>query len=566
MERVTLFGATGTLGLRTLEELVRRGGYHLTLLVLPGESAAARLKPHVRAAGLPWEPAPAGESTLRVQEGAGLTLVWGDARDPAAVRRAVAGADWVINAMAVISPAADYRPELARQVNDDAVGHILAAIAAEPDGAKRIGYVHTGSVAQTGNRPVGVHVGRVGDPLNPSVFDAYAITKIAGERRVLESPLQKWVSLRMSFIMPTEHARLMGLLDPIAFHMPLDTRLEAITDRDGGLALANCLLQASGSPFWRRVYNLGGGPGMRTTAFEYLRSVYAQMGLDWEACSERNWYALRNFHLQHYEDSYVANEYLRFWRDDSASFATALEESMPRHLKALRWLTRRVPLVKRLAERATHATLRRLAEGHRNSPRYWYLHQVEPRLQAFFGGRAAYEAIPGWDGEAGGGGARVGEAQGSDAWDGGVQDDRAGGPRGVDVRPDAPWRRLDHGYDEEQAILTLADLQGAAEYRGGRCLAEEYDGDVYTALPWECAFGHGFEASVLTVLHAGHWCPACDTTWNGGLRARLSPYFAQVWYADHAVDELEEYAYEGIDDIAGADEAWRRWRRGRRGA
>lgn len=535
VERVTLFGATGTLGFRAFEELMRRGGYHLTLLLLPGEAAAARLRPHARAAGLPWEPAPAGESTLLVQEGAGLTLVWGDARDPAAVRRAVAGADWVINAMAVISPAADYRPELAQQVNDDAVGDILAAIAAEPDGAQRIGYVHTGSVAQTGSRPVGVHVGRVGDPMNPSVFDAYAITKIAGERRVLESPLRKWVSLRMSFIMPTEHARLMGLLDPIAFHMPLDTRMEAITDRDGGLALANCLRQASDSPFWRRVYNLGGGPGMRTTAFEYLRSVYAQMGLDWEACSERNWYALRNFHLQHYEDSHVANEYLRFWRDDSASFAAALEESMPWHLKGLRWLTRRVPLVRRLAERATHATLRRLAEGHRNSPRYWYLHAVEPRLQAFFGGRAAYEAIPGWHGEG----------------------------AAVDARPNAPWRRLDHGYDEGQALLTLADLQGAAEYRGGRCLAEAYGGDVYTPLPWECAFGHGFEASVVTVLHAGHWCPTCDTTWNGGLRARLSPYFAQVWYADHAVDEVYEYAYDGINDIAGADEAWRRGRRGR---
>src|SRR5690606_15330429 len=74
LERVTLFGATGTLGFRTFEELARRGGYHLTLLLLPGDPAAARLKPHLRAAGLRWEPAPAGESTLRVQDGAGLTL------------------------------------------------------------------------------------------------------------------------------------------------------------------------------------------------------------------------------------------------------------------------------------------------------------------------------------------------------------------------------------------------------------------------------------------------------------------------------------------------------------
>src|SRR5699024_12198681 len=41
------------------------------------------------------------------------------------------------------------------------------------------------------SRPPGVHVGRVGDPLNPSVFDTYALTKIAGERRVLESGLDR---------------------------------------------------------------------------------------------------------------------------------------------------------------------------------------------------------------------------------------------------------------------------------------------------------------------------------------------------------------------------------------
>lgn len=533
-QRVTIFGASGTLGSQTFLQLWgRRPDYHLTLLLLPLDKAAAGFKAHAASAGIAWAPpdGAAWDSEPVVQEGNGLTIVWGDARHPLTVKRAVAGADWVVNSMAVISPAADYRPELARQVNDEAVGLILDAIVAEPDGATRIGYVHTASVAQTGNRPVGVHMGRVGDPMNPSVFDAYAVTKIAGERRVLESPLQKWVSLRMSFIMPTKHERLLGLLDPIAFHMPLNTRMESISDRDGGLALANCLLQPGDSPFWRRVYNLGGGPGMRTTALGYLQSVYGQMGLDWEACSERNWYALRNFHLQFYEDSGLANQYLEYWQDDNASFLAALEASMPRYLRALRWVSRRVPFVKRLMERVTYGTMRRLAEGHRNSPRYWYLNHVEPRVDVFFGGREAYEAIPDWDGEP------------------------------VDVRPDAPWRRLDHGYDESKAVLTLADLQGAAEFRGGSCLAHEFSGDERDTLDWECGLGHAFTATPLTVLHAGHWCPVCDGSWNGGLRARVSPYFAQVWYADHGPDELQVYDITGANDIAGADEEWRHRRR-----
>ena len=530
-ERVTLFGASGTLGFQTFLELWRRRpDYHVSVVLLPGEKAAARYAPYAREAGIRWQPPAAAGQEPTVQSGSNLTLVWGDATVQATVQSAVSGADWVLNAMAVISPAADYRPELAAQVNDHAVGLILEAIAAEPDGAQRIGYVHTGSVAQTGNRPVGVHVGRVGDPMNPSAFDAYAITKIAGERRVLESKLEKWVSLRMSFIMPTDHGRLMALLDPIAFHMPLDARLESVTDRDGGMALANCLRQAEGSPFWRRVYNLGGGPGMRTTALAYLRSVYGQMGLDWQACSQRNWYALRNFHLQYYEDSRVANEYLAYWRDDNDSFAAALEASLPRHLRGVRWLARRLPAVKRLAERATQATLRRLAEGHRNSPRYWYLNDVEPRLHAFFGGREKYEAIPDW----------------------------SGAP--VDERLDAPWRRLDLGYDESKTQLDLTDLQDAAAFRGGRCLAADFAGHMYQPLAWECALGHAFTASPLTVLHAGHWCPECDTSWNGATRARSNPYFAQVWYADHAPEDDREYAYDQIYDIAGADQEWRKRR------
>jgi nucleoside-diphosphate-sugar epimerase len=535
-QRVALFGASGTMGFQAFLELQRRRpGYHVTLLLLPGEKGLRKFAPYARAAGLPWRPPPVPAGEPQVLRGQGLSIVWGDARDPRTVQAVVDGADWVLNAMAVISPAADYRPELARQVNDVAVGHILSAIAAQPGGAQRIGYVHTGSVAQTGNRPVGIHVGRVGDPMNPSVFDAYAITKIAGERRVLESPLSRWVSLRMSFIMPTQHQRLMALLDPIAFHMPLDARLESVTDRDAGYAMVQCLQQPAESPFWRRVYNLGGGPGMRTTAYDYMADVYGQMGLEWEACSERNWYALRNFHLQYYEDSVVANSFLGHQRDDNASFHAALEASMPWYLRAVRWLARRSLPVRRLAERATHSTLRRLAERHRNSPRYWYLHDIQPRLEAFFGGRAAYQAIPDWSGP----------------------------PPNLD--PQAPWRRLEHGYDEEKPVLELADLQRAAAFRGGACLAHAFGGQPDQPLEWECAFGHRFTARPLTVLHAGHWCPTCVQSWNAAERAQRSRFLAQVWYADHDASETQTYDFSGIMDIAGADEEWRTlWRKRRR--
>lgn len=525
--KVALFGATGTMGFEVFKELWTRGEHHLTLLLLPGERAASRFKRYAQEAGIPWQPPTAPEAPV-VQSGERLTLVWGDARDPASVKATVTGAELVLNAMAVISPAADYRPELAEQVNDVATGHIIDAIEAEPDGAERIGYVHTASVAQTGNRPLGIHVGRVGDPMNPSIFDSYALTKIRGERRVLESGLKRWVSLRMSFIMPTEHARLMALFDPILFHMPLETRMESVTDVDAGYAMAQCVNVPPESDFWGRVYNLSGGPGMRTDALTYLADAFSLFGLDWEACTERNWYALRNFHLQYYEDSGAAQVHLRHQRSDQESFRAALRASMPLQFRAIGWLARALPGFRALAGRVTRIVFRRLAERHRNSPRYWYLHDVEPRLEAFFGGRAAYEAIPGW-----------------------------GEEPALDGDPEAPWRRLDHGYDEAKATLELADLIAAAAFRGGECLSSGFSGGLSERLEWRCAFGHEFSAKASTVLHAGHWCPTCVESWNGAERARRNPYFAQVWYANFARDEERTYTVKESRDIVGADVAWR---------
>lgn len=527
--RVALFGASGTMGFQAFKELWRRRAeFDISILVLPSERRDERFRPYERAAGVPRL------SGAGVAEGSGLRIVWGDATDPQATAATIAGADAVLNAMAYISPAADYRPELAWAVNFDAVASILEAIAAEPEGTERVRYVHTGSVAQTGNRPVGVHVGRVGDPLRPSVFDTYALSKIAGERLVLESDLRLWASLRMSFIMPTDFSELFALLDPILFHMPLDARLEAITDRAAGRGMVRTLDLDDDSDFWRRAYNMGGGPHMRTTAHAYLTAQYSVLGARFEACAERNWYALRNFHLQYYEDSHIADDYLDFQHDTLESYARDISATMPLHMRALAAIARRVPAVRGLVERRAHAMLGELAREHANSPLHWYLVGNEPRLEAFYGGADEFEAIPGW------------------------------GELMPDLDPDAPWLRLDHGYDESRPLLGHDDLVAAAAFRGGRCLAESWDGDPHAPLDWVCAAGHTFGARPYTVLGAGHWCPVCVENWNGHERAERDLHFAQVWYSDHDEDETYDYAAASGDDILDADVRWRA-RKGRGG-
>ena len=100
--------------------------------------------------------------------------------------------------------------------------------------------------------------------------------------------------------------------------------------------------------------------------------------------------------------------------------------------------------------------------------------------------------------------------------------------------------------------LTLEDLERAAEFRGGKCLAEEIP-DIYTPIRWQCADGHEFLMSVNAVLQGGHWCPEClKHEWRYGEIAKKNPFYAQVWTPIHG--EGDDYVipmdYSGYDITA----------------
>ena len=235
-EKVLLLGASGTMGYAAFKELwKRKDRYDVIILARPSEKNKKLFRPYEQEAGIASIPG------RGVVQGNGFKIVWGDATEYDDVEAAVQGVDWVLNAMAFISPQADYYPEVARAVNTDAIVHIVRAIEAQPNGAERIRLIHTGTVAETGDRLGSIHWGRVGDPLKPSIFDYYAVTKIAGERAVLESEIKHWASLRMTYIMPTDYEDYTSLRDPIMFHQPIDSFMENLSDRDAGYGLVNCL-------------------------------------------------------------------------------------------------------------------------------------------------------------------------------------------------------------------------------------------------------------------------------------------------------------------------------------
>ena len=103
--------------------------------------------------------------------------MWGDALNREDVIEACKGIDWCLHVMALISPAADRDPETAHRVNYLATKTIVEAIEAQdpeahPDGLYRIG----GAIWQPASARF--RLARTGDPIAPSEFDTYALSKI----------------------------------------------------------------------------------------------------------------------------------------------------------------------------------------------------------------------------------------------------------------------------------------------------------------------------------------------------------------------------------------------------
>ena len=155
---------------------------------------------------------------------------------------------------------------------------------------------------------------------------------------------------------------------------------------------------------------------------------------------------------------------------------------------------------------------------------YWFKHHLKDRISAFFKDTKTWQAIP-------------------RQWD------------AIRRPTDKDYQRLDHGYDESLADseLDLAQMQQAARFRGGECMASSMQaGELFTPLSWQCWRGHRFTMSPNAVLKGGHWCPECEPSrsgWAYDEEAKNNPFFAQVWYTNHDKTEANYYAPDCYLDV-----------------
>lgn len=493
-KNIFLTGATGVMGGEGLKQLLkRRDKFDITLLIRPSKKNK--------------------EKMADFENEHGVKIIWGDFTNYDDVLKCVTLADYILHVGATVSPACDFDSlEKIIKINVGSTKNIINAIKAQsnPDNKK---LVYIGTVAETGDRMPPLHWGRIGDPLKPSIYDNYAVSKIAAEREVIESGLKYWVSLRQTGILSHKLQRKeLVETDGIRFHQPLNNPLEWVTAHDSGLLLANVCEDYIPEDFWGRVYNIGGGPGCRITNYDYLKKSFGLMGIDVQEVVDPSWYATRNFHGQWYLDSDILNNYLHFQTqsidDYLKELINAMKSNSPKNAGPIP-----PSIIKQQQEKVG-----RLKSG----TLYWLENNKEQRIKAFFGSREKWAQIPSWD----------------------------------EYKNDTYVSKpiiLDHGYDESKpkSELDINDMKQAAKFRGGECLSSEMEkGNLKTKLKWRCAFGHEFEASPTLVLLTGHWCPECEPApWNYGEIAKRNPFFAQVWYPIHDKDENDYYDKNCNQDV-----------------
>ncbi len=472
---VFITGATGTMGMATLKEFMKRQDrFRLRLLVLDSKKDRKLISPFTR--------------------NKNIEIFYGNLKDADLIEQCVQGVDYVLHIGAMVSPMADQYPEETLMVNYGSTLSIIDAIRKNSN-SNEIALVYIGTVGETGCRRAPIHWGRVGDPIHSSVFDYYGTSKIAAERAVFESGLKKWVSIRQTGMFPVTTESNVAI-----FHQNLNNVLEWITAEESGVLMANICEDWIPETFWRKAYNVGGGDQWRFTYWELLKLNLDPLGLDIRKIFSPKDFALYNFHGQWFTDSDNLNNIVNFrFLNPDVYFNS--KRSWTRIFGVFPFLPKLFSIENKLKKR--YEEMNKMHGGVK-----WMLdNNAEDWVNTFFGSLNDYNNIKSWK-------------------------------EGYKLYlPSKDMTFLDHGYDESKPIneLTLGDVQAAAKFRGGYCVSEKMRiGDLFTPLIWKCHKGHEFTATPNLILKGGHWCDECERTmWDFADYAKHSPFFAQVWSPVH---------------------------------
>lgn len=316
---VFLTGATGIMGQETRKQLLsRKNRFRVRILARPSEKNRVLLKKYACPS---------------------LEIIWGDMGDYDTIKRCVDGADYVLHIGDMVSPAADRYPEKTLYTNIGSTLNIIKAIKEQPDPDK-VHFAYVGTVAMTGGRTEPVHWGRVGDPINPSIFDYYALSKVYSELAVYES----------------------------------------------GICMANLCEEWVPEDFWRKGYNLSSGARYRLATWELMDLNLGAFGLGLKDLFDSNMIAQYNFHGHYFSDGDKLDDILHFRCIPAEQYWGSVREEMRRMAAN--------PLIRSMFPSGEQMKAHNIKIGHKRMGTYWmFENNEEDWIKAFFGSREKQKAI-----------------------------------------------------------------------------------------------------------------------------------------------------------------------------
>ena len=454
-----------------------------------------------------------------------VVVIKGSIADKKVVEELIKGTDYVLNLCGAIPPESDKFPEHAIEANEVGVKVLVECIEAIKENQPRL--IHTSTMGIYGDRREKHLFGEVGDPLLISPLDIYALTKMRGELTVIESDIKYWTVIRQSAML-YEAMMSKNISDGLMFHNCVNSPLEWTTSNISATLYRNILRRdvlegdLNEDNFWKHVFNLGGGAHNRITGFETMEMGFKIIGGNFFQFYEPNYVCFRNFHGVWFYDGQKLEELFHYQGDTVEGFWQHILDTHKYYNMAKifpkKWLKGMIikPLLK-----------------DSNAPMYWYKHQDEARMNAYFNGSKNYEALP-------------------KSWDGfnilALGKDSDGNPIDYEyLRTHA--NRLNHFFDidKPRSELDINDLRNVAEGHGGKLITKEFQkGDIYAKVEWEDQDGNRFIMRPHSVLYCGHWNNISyhEHAWDFDRLAKKDQIYAQIWYDQHEKDEDRYYYFD----------------------
>lgn len=468
--KILLTGATSIVGLQTLKCFLQDEHILLTVFCLKTKKNIKILK--------------------QFEDFSRLKVVFGDLTKYEDVANVMDDFDVILHLDSFSPHLSEIDPSVTYNINYGGTKNIVDAIEAS-NIKDTVKFLFLGSVSEYGNRSPSIHYGRVGDPILPSCYDFFAISKIAAERYVIESNIKHFVSFRIGDVLYSD----LFLDDSgIKYHIPLNNHTEYISDLDAAILIYKFSTHNLKDKFFKKVYNVGGGKLNRFKYIDFLNLTLNKYKLKFSDLYTEDMFAVRNFHGMFFLDSDILEDIFHFRSESTKDFLNRINKKSVKRFKRMRFIPKMI----------LQNSIFKQAVKNRNTPIFWKMHRQIKKVDIFFGPEELKTEL--------------------------------------DSIKENKCILLNHGYDEKKkdSELGLEDVRQAARYRGGLCLSQSMEkGDLYSKLKFKCKEGHTFTASPYLILKTGHYCPYCvEKPCYFNNLSKYCEFYHQVFAPDH----------EGIDE------------------